>query len=104
MGTWNCQRCGNCCRWPGIVKVNDTEISEIADYLKISETDFLENYTELRPDRKGLTLISREDNSCVFLEGKNHCIIQAVKPQQCSDFLTKWFPKPEDNCDAIYTD
>ena len=104
MGTWNCQRCGNCCRWPGIVKVNDAEIATIANFLKIDEESFLDKYTQLRPDRKGLTLISREDNSCIFLEGKNQCTIQPVKPQQCSDFLVKWFPKPEDNCDAIYKD
>ena len=104
MGTWNCQRCGNCCRWPGIVKINDGEIARIAKFVGIDEQDFIDKYTELRPDRKGLTLISKEDDSCIFLEGKNHCTIQPVKPQQCSDFLVTWFPQPEDNCDAIYTD
>ena len=104
MGTWNCHRCGNCCRWPGIVKINDKEIADIANYVGMDEQDFVDKYTELRPDRKGLTLISKEDDSCIFLEGKNHCTIQAVKPQQCADFLVKWFPKPEDNCQATYTE
>jgi len=104
MGTWNCQRCGNCCRWPGIVKINDDEIAKIAKSKNIDEQSFIDQYTELRPDRKGLTLISKKDDSCIFLEGKNHCSIQAVKPQQCKDFLVTWFPKPEDNCDATYTE
>jgi Fe-S-cluster containining protein len=104
MGKWNCQRCGNCCRWPGIVKVDDHEIAKIADYIKINQQEFIDKFTELRPDRKGLTIISKDDDSCIFLEGKNHCTIQAVKPKQCKEFLVTWFPKPEDNCDAIYTD
>ena len=104
MGTWDCQRCGNCCRWPGIVKVNDDELQRIADFLDMPLQDFIDNFTELRPDRKGLTLISRDDDSCSFLEGKNHCHIQPGKPQQCSDFLVTWFPRPEDNCDAIYSE
>ena len=33
---FKCLRCGNCCRWPGYVRVNNREIDAIAAFLGIS--------------------------------------------------------------------
>lgn len=98
---WKCERCTACCRWPGDVKISSPEITQIAQFLLLSQTDFLERYTRLRTDRNGLSLIEKKDDSCVFLSG-NDCLINEVKPQQCRDFPNKWnFPGWRQVCHAI---
>jgi uncharacterized protein len=96
-----CQRCGNCCRWPGEVPVGDSEIEEIAAFLSLSEPDFIDRYTDLRRNRAGLTLIDHPDGSCIFLDGID-CTINPVKPEQCRGFPNRWnFPGWRDVCEAI---
>lgn len=97
-----CQRCGNCCRWRGEVPVSDEEVDRIADYLGIPVVEFIDQYTILRRNRIGLTLIEKPDGSCIFLEGRNTCRIQAVKPEQCAGFPNEWnFPGWREQCEAI---
>ena len=38
---WKCERCTACCRWPGDVKISSPEITQIAHFLLLSQTDFL---------------------------------------------------------------
>jgi Fe-S-cluster containining protein len=96
-----CQRCTNCCRWPGFVKLTDADITAIAAFLGMNEHAFIEKFTRLRPRRDGLALIDNPDESCVFLEGRD-CRIQPVKPVQCSGFPNTWnFPGWRDVCEAI---
>ncbi len=96
-----CQRCTNCCRWPGFVKLTDADITAIAAFLGMNEHTFIEKFTRLRPRRDGLALIDNPDESCVFLEGRD-CRIQPVKPVQCSGFPNTWnFPGWRDVCEAI---
>ena len=97
-----CQRCGNCCRWPGFVRLDDQEINSIAAFLQLTPAEFIEQHTELRPSRSGLMLKSNPDGSCIFLKGINTCTIQGVKPQQCRDFPNKWrFDGWREKCEAI---
>jgi len=87
-----CERCTNCCRWPGDVKVSEKEISAISRHLGLEKDDFIQQYTRLRSDRRGLSLIDQADGACIFLDGQD-CRIQPVKPQQCRDFPNAWnFP------------
>jgi len=96
-----CQRCTNCCRWPGLVRINEKEVREIAAFLGCSEYEFVQQYTALRPDRRGLMLLNHPDDSCIFLKGRD-CSIQKVKPQQCRDFPNGWnFPGWREVCEAI---
>ena len=96
-----CQRCTNCCRWPGLVRIGEKEIREIAAFLRCSEFEFVQQYTKLRPDRRGLMLLDQADGACIFLKGKD-CAIQEVKPQQCRDFPNGWnFPGWREVCEAI---
>jgi len=98
---YQCQRCTNCCRWPGFVRVDEAEITAIAQFVGMGEFDFIQKYTRLRPRRDGLSLIEKPGGECIFLDG-NNCAIQEVKPQQCRDFPNKWnFPGWRQVCEAI---
>ena len=97
----DCQRCTACCRWPGQVRLTEVEITRIATFLQISETDFIQRYTRLQHNRRGLALLEKPSGACCFLIGTD-CSIQAVKPQQCRDFPNLWkYPGAEKFCRAI---
>ena len=97
----DCQRCTACCRWPGQVRLTEAEIARIAEFLQLSETVFIERYTRLQHDRRGLALLEKPSGACGFLMG-NDCSIQPVKPQQCRDFPNFLkYPGAEKFCRAI---
>jgi Fe-S-cluster containining protein len=82
------------------VKVSDKEITAIASFLGMPENEFIQQYTRLRANRRGLSLIDQADGACIFLDGQD-CKIQPVKPQQCHDFPNAWnFPGWRDICMA----
>lgn len=99
---FQCLRCGNCCRWPGYVRISEAEADAIAAYLQIPAMEFVEKYTRLTGDRTGLSLLENPDGSCPYLveeQGFPACMIQAVKPRQCQDFPLKWnFPDWQNEC------
>jgi Fe-S-cluster containining protein len=98
---YECQRCTACCRWPGQVRVSDAEIAAMAAHLELDEPEFIERFTRLRPDRRGLSLKDKDNGECALLDGDN-CRVQAVKPQQCRDFPNLWrFPGFETKCYAL---
>ena len=90
-----CVCCGNCCRWGGVVHLQDGEILAIAENLHLSPLEFTEQYTELSDDRKGLVLKNQSDGRCCFLGEDNRCRIQEAKPFQCSSFPYAWKPTSE---------
>lgn len=97
----DCQCCTACCRWPGQVRLSEADITRLAAFLRLSEHDFIQNYTRLQQDRRGLALQEKPDGACVLLDG-NLCAIQPVKPQQCRDFPNLWkYPGAEQHCRAI---
>jgi Fe-S-cluster containining protein len=99
--TYVCQRCANCCRWPGEVPVSEREIDAISTHLGLPAPVFIEQYTKLRLNRTGLTLIEKPDGACIFLEN-NDCSINPVKPDQCRGFPNQWnFSGWRDVCEAI---
>ena len=96
-----CQRCTACCRWPGQVRISDTEIASLAAHLGLAEHEFIQQHTRLNAQRTGLALKDAPDGSCTFLDG-NQCRVQPVKPQQCRDFPNLWnFPGFQSICRAI---
>ena len=98
---YECQRCTACCRWPGQVRLTAEEIARIAAFKNLSETDFIQQFTRLAADRRGLALLDQADGACVFLHAGN-CGVQPVKPQQCLDFPNRWnFPGFERVCQAL---
>src|ERR1700744_2065319 len=84
-----CERCTACCRWPGDVCLSTEEITRLAAFKRLTESDFIQHVPRLRRDRRGLALVEQPDGACVFLEGRN-CAVQPVKPQQCTEFPNRW--------------
>ena len=81
--------------------MTDAEITRLAAFKGMGESDFIQQFTRLTWDRGGLALQEKPDGSCIFLEGDN-CAVQSVKPQQCRDFPNLWnFPGFEKICHAI---
>lgn len=98
---YDCQRCTACCRWPGQVRLSEAEITAMAAFLGLNEHDFIQCFTRLRHDRKGLALQEKPNAECIFLDGRD-CRVQNVKPQQCRDFPNRWnFPGFREICQAI---
>src|SRR5262245_54131928 len=96
-----CQRCTACCRWPGDVRLDDGEVARLAVFKGMGEIEFIQKFTRLSRDRRGLSLEEKPNGECVFLDGSS-CSVQSVKPQQCRDFPNLWnFPGFEKTCRAI---
>ena len=110
MKEFKCIRCGNCLfdfpdkikiAW-GIQNINFAVFPRAA-WLGMPSGRFIEEYTTLMPDRRGLTLIEKPDGSCIFLEDgePSGCRINPVKPKQCDGFPSRWsFPGWEAECGA----
>lgn len=80
---FNCTCCGNCCREEGVVNFSMSEITKAAEYIGMSEKDFVIRYME--KSGKGYIHVVDSGGSCAFLkDGK--CVINAVKPAQCASF------------------
>lgn len=88
---FRCRKCGACCRIKnGIVRVSDAEIARIAAFLGTTEAEFINNETDVAPDRHGLILKSRPDGACAWLTDENLCRINPVKPDKCRSFPDEW--------------
>lgn len=70
--------------------MSEGEITRIAEFLGITEADFIANCTELSPDRRSLVLKSSPDGACAYLTQDNLCRINSVKPDKCRTFPFEW--------------
>jgi Fe-S-cluster containining protein len=83
------------------VSLTDEEIDRMAAFKGMATGAFIEQFTRLREDRRGLALTEKANGECIFLEG-NDCSVQPVKPRQCRDFPNLWnFPGFEKVCQAV---
>lgn len=88
--TFQCRRCGNCCRAPGYVRLREGEAEALAAHLGLDERTFVDRFTDLTRSRTGLTLKEEADGRCVLLTEAGLCRVHAVKPRQCRDFPEGW--------------
>jgi len=86
---FRCERCGECCRWPGNILLRSDDIASLARFLRIEERIFVDRYARLAANRGQLTLTEREDGACVFLEGPG-CRVYEARPAQCRGFPLEW--------------
>ena len=82
---FKCTQCGQCCTGsPGYVWVDEKEIRAMAEFLNISEEEFVQKYTR----KVGQRISLREDAKnfdCVFLKD-GLCRVYRARPAQCSAF------------------
>lgn len=78
--TFTCKMCGHCCQGTGGIIVSKPEWQRIADFLQISENDFLTNCTDKQGEKRRLKIGS--DKYCLFFSEKG-CTIHEVKPDIC---------------------
>ncbi|MCH9624993.1 MAG: hypothetical protein S4CHLAM123_01550 [Chlamydiales bacterium] len=82
---FKCTGCGKCCTGsPGYVWVNEQEIEQMADFLKISPQEFRKLYVRRVGQRYSL-LESKQTYDCVFLKDKQ-CALYGARPTQCRTF------------------
>jgi len=84
------------------VVLEEGEVEKIAGFLGLPLNEFVKDYTRLRDNRQGLSLIDKEGTTeCIMLDGAD-CRLQAVKPVQCAGFPNRWnFPNWREACEAI---
>ena len=73
----------------GQVRLTDPDITRLALFLGLSEPEFVQRFTELAQDRRGLVLQDQPDGACIFLEGRD-CRVNPAKPAQCVEFPRTW--------------
>jgi Fe-S-cluster containining protein len=79
---FSCTRCGACCTGaPGFVWVNVEEIRSIAEFVGLTEEEFIALHTTVGP--RGRTLRERSNGDCVFWDREVGCKIYPVRPRQC---------------------
>ncbi len=89
-GTFECKRCGACCRVPGYVRLTEADILALSHTLGLSPEAFIETWTALSPTRSGLVIKAEPSAPCPFLTEDNLCRVHAARPQQCRDYPERW--------------
>lgn len=85
----DCEICDKCCVNRGDLKLTPINVLEIAKYLEIEPSEFIEKYTVKIDEKKPELLIKATgvNNRCIFNDGKTFkCMIQKQKPMQCVVF------------------
>jgi len=90
---FKCIECGNCCKMPGYVFLNEKDIEEIANFFGLSKKEFENKYIKIYAGRKR----TKDDygEPCIFLKN-NKCTIYKVRPKQCRTFPF-WIESLKDN-------
>ena len=87
--SFQCHRCGTCCRWPGHVLLTEQDIPRLATATGLTEDAFIERYTDLAANRRQLTLKDINGLDCIFLKD-NGCAHYDARPEQCRSFPHAW--------------
>ena len=84
----DCQSCTHCCEFGGAI-ITEDDIPEIAKFLEITKKELKEKYLEEyeKFNTKQFRIKSEKTNKpygpCLFLDKKEKCMLQDVKPLYC---------------------
>lgn len=77
----DCLKCANCCKTTGPL-FTQRDIERIAQHLKMSASNFIDQYLTIDEDRD---YVLRE-TPCFFLDEQNYCSIYSIKPKACGEY------------------
>ncbi len=85
---FSCKQCSGCCRHdPGFVYLSQIDLENLCTSLKLSESDFIQNYCRVVPYYDGTEVLCLQEKSnydCIFWnEG---CEVYTARPIQCSTY------------------
>ncbi len=84
--SFECTGCGKCCAGcPGYVWIDEAEMLEMAEFLKLPLKDFQMKYVRQIGQKFSLKELPGRNYSCVFLDGKK-CNIYGARPKQCRTY------------------
>ncbi len=78
---FECTRCGNCCRGPGYVWVDEEETQALADHFEMDVITFEKVYT--RKTGRNRSLREQANDNCIFFDDQQGCLVYEARPQQC---------------------
>ena len=82
---FSCIGCGRCCTIPdGVVFLEGEDIRNLAQYLGISEEEFLQKYTHT--EGKFVVLNDFPNGECIFYRRGEGCAVYPARPRQCRTF------------------
>jgi Fe-S-cluster containining protein len=78
----DCTACANCCR-VATTQITDRDADRLSRHLHMKLSDFFRTYT-IETQEEG-RILKRNENGCVFLEGKL-CSVYEARPNTCELF------------------
>jgi Fe-S-cluster containining protein len=79
---FECTRCGECCRKPGVVYLGRGEAARLAAHLGMEELVFRARYVTRYSEDEEAIEVPGDTDGCPLLDG-DLCSVEAVKPNQC---------------------
>jgi len=83
-----CQRCSRCCRIsPGFVYLSATDLTNLCQWFKLTEREFVSIYCRRVPFHDGTTVLGlreKKNYDCIFWN--NGCTVYGARPVQCSTY------------------
>ena len=77
----DCLECANCCKSLG-PRLTNTDISRLADFLKLKTANFQNQYLRIDEDNDFVF----KSMPCPFLLTNNYCMVYKVRPKACKEY------------------
>src|SRR5574344_288995 len=85
---FSCQKCSHCCRIdPGFVYLSQSDLTNLCQWFKFTQEQFISMYCRKVPYYDGTTVLSlreKKNYDCIFWD--NGCTVYGARPVQCSTY------------------